>query len=138
MRTRVVPLLTVALLLGALLPGEVLARRVTVLGSLTVTKADLSALTTEVTGIAVISNPGFEKTMAQQLPPFVIPVFADKETDNPGQGSLDTLVALTNTTDSALALLLTLRNAAGTVLSATPLALPARGTAALFVSDLVP
>ena len=75
--------LTLLLGLGMALPATVSARPLTILGSLTITGNNNAPLAnSEITGFAVIANPGLEKTMVQQLPPYTIPVFIDGEAED--------------------------------------------------------
>jgi hypothetical protein len=135
-------LLVAGLIAVLLLPSLAGAKRVTVLGSLTVALddgSDLGApLAGEVTGLSLITNPGIEKTIAQQLPPYTIPMFTDKDKGT-GQGSLDTLVVLTNATATALDILIILRDGDGALLPGSPVSrtIPANGTISFFVSDLI-
>ena len=107
-----VSILTMALLL----PLPVFAGPHTVLGSLTLTKADDTALTNEVTGFAVLTKPGFDRNITQPIPPFTLPIFVDDDRDDAGRilfFRFDTLVVLTNTTGGSVQIKLTVRNAAG-------------------------
>jgi hypothetical protein len=116
-----------------------------VVGSLTVAAAAGSpALTpSDLTGVAIIANPGFEKTVTQSLPPFTVPVVVTGQAAavtnaTLGQASVDTTLVLTNATAGALSLELTLRDGAGAVLSTTPLSLAAHATTVVLVSTLLP
>jgi hypothetical protein len=135
-------LITVFLLLS-LLPSVAGAKRVTVLGSLAVTRNDGVAplgvpLTDQVTGLSLMTNPGVEKNIPQQLPPYTIPMFTDKDKET-GQGSLDTVVALTNTTSSPLDVFIILRDEDGDLLPGSPVArtIPGHGTIFFVVSALI-
>jgi len=65
MLTRGAILISVVLLVSLLLPQNSSAKTQTVLGSLTITGAG----PTDLVGVVVTHNPGFEKTISQQLPP---------------------------------------------------------------------
>jgi hypothetical protein len=126
-----------------LLPSPAGAARVTVLGSLAVTLDDGIAplgvpVDDEISGLSLITNPGVEKTIPQQLPPYTIPMFSDKDKAT-GQGSLDTLVALTNKTGAALDIFIILRDADGALLPGSPVSrtIPPNGTISFWVSDLI-
>ena len=136
---RVVTVLAITAAL--LLPQVGWAGSHTVLGSLIVTKADGSPLTTgDVVGLALIANPGLEKSMAPQLPPYTVPVFIDVDTDSGDHvvnSRFDTTVLLTNTTGSPLPVLLTVRDAGGVTLGSQMLTIAAHGTAAVMLSSLL-
>jgi hypothetical protein len=126
-----------------LVPSLAGAKRVTVLGSLTVTLDDGVAPlgvppVGQVTGLALMTNPGIEKNIPQQLPPFTIPMFTDKDKAT-GQGSLDTFVALTNTTSAPLDVFIILRDGDGALLPGSPVArtIPGNGTIFFVVSNLI-
>ena len=147
MRTKMAVTVAVFLMAGVLLLPQIsAARRQTVLGSLSVTLAGGAALTDQVVGVAIISNPGFEKNVNQQLPPYRIPVFIDAdEADAAGPGvphiiarNVETTVFLTNNTGAALDIEIRLRNAEGATLGTLALTLPPNGTRAVGVSDLLP
>ena len=142
-------LLTCALLiLGLLLPRGVSASHVTVFGSLTITKQGGGVLTTELVGLALIANPGLEKNITIQIPPFSFPVLVGGETEDAPEATsssklltknIDTTLVLTNTTSGTLSLTLTLRDAGGHVLSTTnPPSLAANASTVIMVSDLLP
>lgn len=136
---RVVTVLAVAAAL--LLPQAGWAGSKTVLGSLTVTKANGSPLNTgDVVGLALIANPGMEKAIAPQLPPYTVPVFIDVDTDSGSRvvnSRFDTTVLLTNTTGSPLPVLLTVRDAEGATLGSKTLTIVAQGTVAVVLSSLL-
>ena len=136
-------LLVAGLIAVLLLPSLAGAKRVTVLGSLTVTRNDGVAplgvpLVDQVTGLSLMTNPGIEKNIPQQLPPYTIPMFSDKDKAT-GQGSLDTVVALTNTTNAPLNVFIILRDGGGDLLPGSPVArtIPGLGTISFVVSDLI-
>jgi hypothetical protein len=130
----------VLLAVGLLLPPNALAKTQTVLGSLMITGAS----PTDLSGVAAIHNPGFEKTISQQIPPLVFPVFVDLDEDDVSGAVLnkrfDTLVTLTNTTGSPLNnITLTLLDASGaTTLGMKTLNLGPHASVLVFVSDLLP
>lgn len=146
---------SVLLVVGPLLPSAAPARPVTVLGSVTIVKVTvpgnppttvpLTVDSPELTGFAVIANPGLEKTITQQLPPYTIPVFIDGEGED-GRPSLrllrrnlDTTLVLTNTTNETLRVQLTVRDATGAALGTpTVLEFDAHQTQAVSVSELLP
>lgn len=136
---RVVTVLAVTAAL--LLPQAGWAGPHTVLGSLTVTNANGSPLNTgDVVGLALIANPGLEKAIAPQLPPYTVPVFIDVDTDSGDHvvnSRFDTTVLLTNTTESPLQVLLTVRDAGGVTLGSQMLTIAAQGTAAVMLSSLL-
>ena len=144
MRNRLLAVLSTLLILGLILPQGAMARRHTLLGSISLTKVGGAALTNEVTGVATISNPGFEKNISEPIPPYTLPVFIDQdEADGPGSSSnvidrrMDTMVILTNTTGALLDVVLTLRDADGVILNTTTVTLPAHGTKLISLSDLI-
>jgi len=128
------------LAVGLLLPPEALAKTQTVLGSVVIT----GAAPTDLSGVAVIHNPGFEKTTSQQIPPLAFPVFVDVDEDGASGVVLnkrfDTLVMLTNTTGSTLNnITLTLLGADGTtVLGTKTFNLGPHASTLIFLSDLLP
>jgi hypothetical protein len=136
---RVVNVLAVAAVL--LLPQVGWAGPHTVFGSLTVTNANASPLNAgDVVGLAFIANPGMEKTIAAQLPPYAMPVFVDVDKDNDDHvvnSRFDTTVLLTNTTGSPLPVLLTVRDAGGAALGSQTLTIAAHGTVAVMLSSLL-
>lgn len=153
MRTKHMALLAGLLLFSLLLPPGVSAKTVTMLGSLTITKVVTAgppivetALTTELVGIALIANPGLEKIITQQLPPFTVPVFVDVDADDVRESSgpkilrkrVDTTLILTNTTDDPLEIHLTLRDPGGNTLGTQSRTLGDHATLALSLSDLLP
>jgi hypothetical protein len=76
----IVVVVFVALLAGLLAPSSTPARPIQVLGGLRLQHVlpggVVEPLTPgDVTGLVVIMNPGIEKTMAQQMPPYMVPVF---------------------------------------------------------------
>ncbi len=103
-------------------------------------------MTTELVGLALIANPGLEKNITTQIPPFTFPVLVDGETeDAPGATSsklltknVDTTLVLTNTTNGKLSLTLTLRDAGGNVLTTTNTSLAPNASTVIMVSDLLP
>lgn len=145
---RILGVMVMAGLLAGLGAQATSADPLTVLGSLVVTKGDGGVLTTELTGFAVIANPGLEKTITQQLPPFTLPVFVDGDTASqpsvPGvprllRRNFDTTLVLTNTTASSLAIRLTLLGGGGAPLGPpVSRSLAAHETILLLVSDLLP
>jgi hypothetical protein len=140
MRNRLTWVLAAVLLGTLLVPGETAAKRILLLGSVRVDKVTpggpVAPEDGELTGLAVIMNPGLEKTMAQQLPPYTIPVFVD--VDNGGGPNLDTLLALTNTTAAPLEVQVTLYDRTGTVLGTRTVTLAGHATESFPVSSLVP
>jgi hypothetical protein len=127
------------------LPMSALAANDNIVGSLAIAAASPApALTTELVGVAIIANPGFEKTVSQSLPPFTVPVVFQQEpaettlNANLSHINVDTTLILTNTTANVLNLVLTLYDGAGVVLSTTPLSVNAHATVMKRVSDLLP
>jgi hypothetical protein len=126
-------------------PASALAANNNIVGSLTIAAASPApALTTELVGVAIIANRGFEKTVSQQIPPFTVPVVV---TDDQGQSAtsanlsqinVDTTLILTNTTATPLNLVLTLYDADGVIKSTTPLSVGAHATVMKRVSELLP
>jgi hypothetical protein len=141
MRGKSIAVFSAVLIIALMLPAGAMAKRVTGGGSLTITKAS-GALTTELVVTAVLTNPGLEKTVTQQLPLpgplYVLPFAVNQDKSNPQQGDLDTILLLTNTTGSSLSIILTLRALDGTVLATSPQTLSANQTLVLFISDLLP
>ena len=144
MRNRLLAVLSALLILGLILPQGAMARRHTLLGSISLTKTGGVPLIDEVTGVAAISNPGLEKTISVPIPPYTLPVFVDQdEQDGSDSNSsvtdrrFDTMVILTNTTGASLAVVITLRDAEGVILNTTTVTLPAHGTRAVALSGLI-
>jgi hypothetical protein len=141
MRGKSIAVFSAVLIIALMLPAGAMAKRVTGGGSLTITKAS-GALTTELVVTAVLTNPGLEKTVTQQLPLpgplYVLPFAVNQDKSNPQQGDLDTILLLTNTTASSLSIILTFRALDGTVLATSPQTLSANQTLVLFISDLLP
>ncbi len=132
-------LLGILLVLGLLLPLGASAKTQTILGSVMITGVS----PTDIVGVAVIHNPGFEKTISQQIPPLTFPVFVDVDEDDVSGAVLnkrfDTVVTLTNATAGPLDdITLTLLDASGTTaLASTTIDLAANASAAVFLSDLL-
>lgn len=131
---------------GLLLPTSALARRVSVFGSLTIARCTdvactgTTGLTTEFNGVSVTTNPGLEKTITFQIPPFTFPVFVNKETDSPGGGDLDTLLVLVNVSGSSQTIKLTLLDVDGNPVTLTTgiFTVDANHTLSLSLSSLLP
>ena len=151
MRTKCIAFLAGLFLVGLLLPSGVAAKTVTTLGSLTITQivgtgTAETALTTELVGMALIANPGFEMIIPQQLPPFTIPVFVDVDQEDTSESSgrrilkkrFETTLILTNTTDTLLKIILTFRDPSGKQVGKTQKTLDPHATLVLFLSDLLP
>ena len=139
MLTRRATLISVVLLVNLLLPQNSSAKTQKVFGSLTITGAG----PTDLVGVAVTHNPGFEKTVSQQIPPFTLPVFVDADVDdNTGQvvnSRFETTVILTNTTGGTLNLTLTILDASGVNTLATSLvSLPPHATTSIDLSGPLP
>jgi hypothetical protein len=62
----------------------------------------------------------------------------NEDKENPGQGDLFTVLVLTNTTNAALSLSLTLRGLDGSVLAAEPVNLGPNETKLIELADLLP
>lgn len=128
------------LAVGLLFAPMAQAKTQTVLRSLMITGAS----PTDLSGVAVIHNPGFEKTISQQIPPLAFPVFVDLDEDDATGTVLnkrfDTLVTLTNTTGNPLNnVTLTLLDASGAnTLGATVVNLAPHASVLVLVSDLLP
>lgn len=122
MRTKLFGL-AVTLAIALLLPSAASAKRITVQGSLAFTLPG-GGIPTGLVVTTVMSNPGLEKVVAQQLPLpgpiYVVPFFVDEEKGNSGPSNLRTVVALTNTTDASLTIVLTIREADGDELQGSP------------------
>jgi hypothetical protein len=129
-----------------LLPSAIAAGPVTMLGSVKIEAADASDLTGKLVGVAVIANPGLEKTISQQIPSFTLPVFVDGDRADGGTANprpflnrrLDTTLLLTNTHTGALNIIVRLRDANGTLLNSTPYSLAQDATIVVAVSGIVP
>lgn len=139
MRAKPTALLALFLLTGLLLPPGAAARTQTVLGSVTIT----GALPSELVGVVVDHNPGFEKTISLPVPPLTAPVFVDVDKDDmTGQimnSRFETTVVLTNTTASPLTLTLTILDAGGTSTLATKMiSVGPHATALVNISGLLP
>lgn len=122
MLTRRATLISVVLLVNLLLPQNSSAKTQTVPGSLTITGAG----PTDLVGVVVTHNPGFEKTISQQIPPFTVPIFVDGDTDD--------------TTGGTLNLTLTILDASGTTTLATSMVSlpPPHATTAIDLSGPLP
>lgn len=131
---------------GIFLPASALAKRVSVFGSLLIERCTNGActitegLTTQFNGLAFLANPGLEKTIASQIPPFWFPLFVNTDTDSPGGGDLDTTLILVNVSGSSQTIKLTLRDSDGNTIALTTdvFTVGANHTLSLFVSDLLP
>jgi hypothetical protein len=128
------------LVVGLLVPGIAAARRGNMMGSLTISGDNLP---NRLVGIAVVSNPGLEKTMVQQIPPFTVPVIVDVEFEDSSNGprilnkNLDTTVVLTNVSSAPLTVTLTLRDGDGNEIGSVNVQIPGNGTRALSLVDAV-
>jgi hypothetical protein len=143
MRTKGVFLLASLLILGLLAPTGASAKRVMAFGSLTITKSDGTALSTvspPLVGVAVLANPGLEKTISIPIPQYTFPVFVNEETDQPGDNDFDTVFAVTNVSGSPLMIKVTLHDANGMVMSLTTdsFTLGANATLTMRLSSLLP
>jgi hypothetical protein len=152
MRTKWLTVACAVLLFGTMMmAGEAVARTVRVSGSLTIAPGTgaPSDLSTALVGLAVVANPGFEKTITIHIPPFTLPIFIDGDRDDDDSSALsshpfvnrrlDTTLVLTNTTASTLNLLVTIYDAAGVALAtAVPVSVDAHATKVIPVSDLLP
>jgi hypothetical protein len=146
MRKALVVALALCLVGGLALPAPAPARPVTVLGSLTITgDGNVALANNAITGFAVIANPGLEKTIVQQLPPYTLPVFLDGDGPDGSPSlrllrrNLDTTVVLTNTTDAVLVIEITVRNAAGVILAGPrDLTFAAHETRTFQLADILP
>ena len=139
MLTRRATLISVVLLASLLLPQNSSAKTQTVLGSLTITGAG----PTDLVGVVVTHNPGFEKTISQQIPPFTVPIFVDVDTnDTTGDvvhSRFETTVILTNTTGGTLNLTLMILDASGVNTLATSMVnLPPHATTSIDLSGPLP
>ncbi len=135
-RATLMSVVLVVLLVGPLLPQYSSAGTQTVLASLTITGAG----PTDLTGVVVTHNPGFEKTISQPVPPYILPIFVDQDVDDmTGQvvnSRFLTTVILTNTTGETLDLTLTIVDASGlNTLATSMISLPAHATTAIDLSD---
>jgi hypothetical protein len=123
-----------------LVPGIAAARQGNMVGSLTINGDNLP---NRLVGIAVVSNPGLEKTMVQQIPPFTVPVIVDVEFEDSSNGprilnkNLDTTVVLTNVSTTPLTVTLTLRDGDGNEIGSVEVQIPGSGTRALSLADAV-
>jgi hypothetical protein len=131
----------VALLVAVLLvPGLAAARRGNMVGSLTISGDNLPS---RLVGIALVSNPGLEKNMVQQIPPFTVPVILDVEFEDSSNRprilnkNLDTTVVLTNVSTTPLTVTLTLRDGDGNQIGNVDVEIPGNGTRALSLVDAV-
>lgn len=148
MRTKWGVITAAVAVLGLVLVGPAAAHQVSVSGSLTIT-GPAGAEPTGLVGVAVVANPGYEKTITLQIPPFTLPVFIDGDRDDDdgsatshhgwGERRLDTTLVLVNSTGSALSLEITVRDRSGTILANdVPVSLAAHETKVVQVSDLLP
>lgn len=131
---------------GMLFPAGALAKRVFIFGSLTIAKCtdvactNTTGLTTEFNGVVFLANPGLEKTIALQVPPFAFPVFVNTDTVSPGGGDLDTTLALVNVSGGSQTIKLILRDSNGTLITLTQdiFTVDADHTLNLSLSSLLP
>jgi len=143
MRTKGVLLLASLLILGLLVPSAASARRVIALGSITISEPDGTALSTTnppLVGVAVIANPGLEKTISVPVPPYTFPVFVNKDRDEPGDNDFDAVFAVTNISGNPLVIKLTLHDANGVVVALTTdtFTVGANATLTIRLSSLLP
>ena len=149
MRRKHAVVLALCLVAVLALPVAAPARPVTVLGSVAITGVAAGVefdLTNQITGFAVIANPGLEKTMVQQIPPYTLPVFIDGDGPDGSPSlrllrrNLDTTVVLTNTTNAILIIRVKIWRGAGTEppLSLTDITFNPHETKTFQVSDLLP
>lgn|SRR5574341_1137439 len=141
MRTKHSTWLAAFLLLALFLPTGASAATQTIVGSVTVTNADFTAPPTDLVGVAIIHNPGFEKTSSQQLPPFTAPIFLDVDTnDTTGDvvhSRFETTLMLTNT-GGAKTIGLIIRGAEGNQLAQETVNLGGFATVLINLSTLLP
>ncbi len=142
MRSRFTAWLSAVLILSMslLLPSGTWAKKVVTFGSLTITMSDDTALApTDLVGAAIIANPGLEKTITLQIPPFTFPIAVDTDTNNSGPNNLDTIIVVTNISGDTLEIKLNARNAAGDPIALTPntFTLDADATIAIRLSTLL-
>jgi len=141
MRTKPSMWLIAFLLLALFLPTGASAATQTIVGSVTVTNGTFTDPPTDLVGVAIIHNPGFEKTSSQQLPPFTAPIFLDVDkSDTTGDvlnSRFDTTLLLTNT-GGAKTIGLTIRGAQGNQLAQTTVDLGALATVLINLSSLLP
>lgn len=138
------------LVLGLLMPGlaadaPTAAAPAAIVGSLTITGAGGSALTTEVAGYALVPRIGStdngevflsnENPFIIQIPPFSLPIVISVDP----RGGSTTILYVQNAGASALVIELTLRDGAGTPLTPSPVTetLGAHATRVISVSDLL-
>jgi hypothetical protein len=149
MRRRVAVMATAGFLIAGLaIPGALSAKHVVAFGSLLISQCSNQAcsatapLTTEVVVFTVTANPGLEKTMTALLqgPPFVVPVIVNSDNVNPGSGDLNTIVVITDLTGNGLTVSLAVRDQGGNPvqLTSSTVAIPANGTAAVSLANLLP
>jgi hypothetical protein len=150
MRTqRLLMIAFLMLLAGALVSP---ASAATLLGSVSLTKAsggvesDLTTDPPDVVGTVVISNPGLEKTITQQLPPFTVPIVIDAEGSGPSlrvlRKNLDAVLLVTNPSGTAaITVVIRVWDPDGAELTPTggvSQTLGAHATKAIRLSDLLP
>ena len=141
MRTRTVAVLSMLLAIALLVPTGAWAKRVAAGGSVTISSS--GPLTNQLVATVLTANRGLEKTIVQQLPlpgpVYVAPFFVNEDKDKPEQGDLVTVLIVTNTTNAALSITLTLRDLDGNVLVAsTPASLAAHETRVIQLGELLP
>ncbi len=141
MRTKATALLAFLLTVG-LLPTGAWAEHKTAFGSLTLTGSPtLVTSPPTLVGFAVIANPGLEKTITVQIPPYTFPVAVNTNTDDKeNDNNLDTLVVLTNVSAGSETVVFTLRDPSGTPITLTPntFVVAANNTLAVSVASLLP
>jgi hypothetical protein len=150
MRTKSLLMVAVLVVVTGLLAAP--ASAATLLRSVSVTKlvgaveSNLTADPPELVGTVVISNPGLEKTITQQLPPFTLPIVIDAE----GSGNslkvlkknLDAVLLLTNPSGTAaITVVIRVWDPDGAELTppgGVSQTLAAHATKAIRISDLLP
>ena len=127
-----------ALLVAALLVPEVAsARRTVVVGSLTIAGVNIQ---NAIVAMAVVSNPGLEKTIVQQMPPFTVPVVVDADLDDVPKPrvlgkNLDTTVIITNLIAAPVGVTLIVRDGDGQIIGTLDVSIPGNGTRAVSLAD---
>jgi hypothetical protein len=129
------------LVIALLAPTGAWAKRVVAGGSVAIAAVP-GPLTDQVVATLITTNRGLAKNIVQNLPLagpiYVAPFFVNEDKENPGQGDLFTVLILTNTTNAALSLSLTLRGLDGSVLAAEPVNLGPNETKLIELADLLP
>ncbi len=131
MRNKLAAALCALLIVSPCLPPGAFAAPVTVFGSLTITDDMGNPLTGEpFVGVVVMSNPGFEKTVAVRIPPYTFQFFVS------AGNNLNTTIAITNISGSDKTIKLNARQLNGDPITLTTDTFMVNNNATLVISLL--